>query len=382
MATPSVPQPVAKPSADKPSVTRRSVIRAGDPEQLRGRLAAWIDGWRPGAVVTELTVPEANGMSSETVLFDLRLPDGGVQPCVLRLAPDPDGYTVFPRYDMERQYRCIELVAAHTRAPVPRLLRLETDPEPLGAPGFVMARVDGRVPPDLMPYTYSGNWLHEASDAERAQLQRASVEVLAELHRVPVAEAGFLRPAESGQTPLRQHVKQQRAYYDWVVAGRAASPLIERAFARLERLWPVHEGETVLSWGDARIGNIVYQGFTPAAVLDWEMAALGPRELDLGWFVFLHRFFQDLTVAFGQAGLPDFLDRDTVVAQYTEASGHVPHDLEFFTLYAALRHAVVMLRIGYRQVHLGETEAPDDPDRLILHRATLEAMVEGRYWSH
>jgi aminoglycoside phosphotransferase (APT) family kinase protein len=274
----------------------------------------------------------------------------------------------------------MELVAAHTKAPVTRLLRLETDPEPLGAPAFVMERVDGRVPPDLMPYTYEGNWLHQAGDAERAQLQRTSVELLAELHRAPVAGASFLRSTAPGATPLRQHVNEQRAYYDWVVRGRAASPLIERAFARLERLWPADEGETVLSWGDARIGNIIYQGFTPAAVLDWEMAALGPRELDLGWFVFLHRFFQDLTVAFGQPGLPDFLDRDTVVAQYAEASGHTPHDLEFFTLYAALRHAVVMLRIGYRQVHFGEAEAPADPDRLILHRTTLEAMVEGRYW--
>ena len=42
-------------------------------------------------------------------------------------------------------------------------------------------------------------------------------------------------------------------------------------------------GPDVLSWGDARIGNIIYAGFEPAAVLDWEMAALGPRELDVSW---------------------------------------------------------------------------------------------------
>ncbi|MEY9874728.1 aminoglycoside phosphotransferase (APT) family kinase protein [Streptacidiphilus sp. MAP12-33] len=365
---------MATPSAPRPRTSTR------DPEQLRSRLQAWISGWQPGATVTELSVPQSNGMSSDTVLFDLLGPDGGVRPCVLRLAADPDAYTVFPTYDMERQYRCMELVAAHTKAPVPRLLRLEGDPEALGAPAFVMERVDGRVPPDVMPYTYGGNWLHEASDAERGQLQQESVDLLAELHRVPVAQAGFLRSRAPGDTPLRQHVNEARAYYDWVVRGRAASPLIERAFAQLERLWPADEGETVLSWGDARIGNMIFQGFTPVAVLDWEMAALGPRELDLGWFVFLHRFFQDLTVAFGQEGLPDFLDRDAVTAQYAQASGHTPHDLEFFILYAALRHAVVMLRIGYRQVHFGEAEAPADPDRLILHRATLEAMVEGRYW--
>ncbi len=176
----------------------------------------------------------------------------------------------------------------------------------------------------------------------------------------------------------------QFAYYQWVVADHPRSPLIERGFARLERLWPADEGPAVLSWGDARVGNIIYQGFAPAAVLDWEMAAIGPRELDLGWLIFLHRFFQDLTEGSGLPGLPDFLERGQVAAQYAEASGHTPRDLDFYTLYAALRHAVVMLRIAYRQIHFGESAPPDGDgaavDRLILHRGTLEAMIEDRYW--
>ena len=39
------------------------------------------------------------------------------------------------------------------------------------------------------------------------------------------------------------------------------------------------------------------------------MAALGPRELDVSWFIFLHRFFQDIATFFGQPGLPGFLRR-------------------------------------------------------------------------
>lgn len=172
----------------------------------------------------------------------------------------------------------------------------------------------------------------------------------------------------------------QRAYYAWVVGGLAPSPLIERAFARLEELWPVDEGPAVLNWGDARIGNVVYDGFTPVAVLDWEMAAYAPREVDLGWSVYLHRFFQDLTVSFGQPGLPDFLRREDLERRYAELTGHTPRDMEFHTLYAALRHAIVMLRIAYRQAHFGEVEVPADPDGLILHRASLADMVQGTYW--
>jgi aminoglycoside phosphotransferase (APT) family kinase protein len=366
------------PGTARPRTTTR------DPAELQRRLAAWIDGWLPGATVGGLTVPPTNGMSSETVLFELTLPDGGVQSCVLRLAADVNAYAVFPHYDMERQYRTIRLVAERTKVPVPRLLRLETDPGPLGAAGFLMERVDGRVPPDVMPYTYGGNWLFDANPAERGQLEQGTLEVLVALHGVPAeGEAAFLAPARADgapDSPLRRHVQQQRDYYEWVVDGRPRSPLIERAFGRLQQLWPQDEGPAVLSWGDARIGNIIYQGFDPVAVLDWEMASLGPRELDLAWLIFLHRFFQDLTESSGLPGMPDFLERGRLCARYAELSGHTPADLDFHLLYAALRHAVVMLRIGYRQMHFGEAAPPADPDQLIMHRAALEAMVEGRYW--
>ncbi|MFE1954789.1 phosphotransferase family protein [Streptomyces sp. NPDC059524] len=351
-----------------------------EPEELARRLGAWLDRRLPGARAVNVAVPESNGMSSETLLFDIEHPDPPVRACALRLAADPSAYTVFPEYDMPRQYRTMRL-AARTGLPVPAVLWLEEDPEPLGAPFFVMERVAGRVPPDVMPYTYEGNWLHAATDAERAELEDASVRLLARLHDgVPAKEAGFLELPGEG-SPLRRHVDAQRAYYAWVVEGRPRSPLIESAFDRLARLWPDEEGEAVLNWGDARIGNVIYDGFTPAAVLDWEMAALAPREVDLGWTVYLHRFFQDLTESFGQSGLPGFLRRDRVEARYADLTGHTPRDMDFYTLYAALRHAVVMLRVAYRQVHFGEAAVPADPDTLILHHDSLRAMVQGSYWN-
>ncbi|WP_133916317.1 phosphotransferase family protein [Streptomyces sp. NBC_00582] len=361
-------------TAPRPRTTTR------DPEELTRRLTAWLGTRLPGARAARVTVPASNGLSSETLLFDVEHPEPPLLRCALRLAADPAAYTVFPVYDMVRQYRTLRLVAEHTDVPVPRVLWLEEDPGPLGAPFFVMERVEGRVPPDVMPYTYEGNWLHAASDAERERLEAATIGLLARLHdQVPLSEAEFLAHPGEGDA-LRRHVTAQRAYYDWVIGGLARSPLIEDAFDRLEDLWPKDPGPPVLSWGDARIGNIVYDGFEPAAVLDWEMAALAPREVDLGWTVYLHRFFQDLTVASGQRGLPGFLRRDRVEERYARLTGHPPRDMDFHTLYAALRHAVVMLRIAYRQVHFGEVAVPADPDTLILHHGSLRAMVQGSYW--
>lgn len=127
-----------------------------EPAELGRRLASWLGRHLPGAEVTHASVPASNGMSSETLLFDIEHPDAPVRGCALRLAADPAAYTVFPSYDMPRQHRVMSLVAAHTDLPVPRVLWLEEDPAPLGAPFFVMARAEGRVPPDVMPYTYEG----------------------------------------------------------------------------------------------------------------------------------------------------------------------------------------------------------------------------------
>ena len=33
-----------------------------------------------------------------------------------------------------------------------------------------------------------------------------------------------------------------------------------------------------------------------------------------------------------------------------------------------------------RSIHFGEVEMPDDPNDLVMHRATLEEMLDGTYW--
>jgi len=237
------------------------------------------------------------------------------------------------------------------------------------------------VPPDVMPYPF-GSWLSEASVADQQRLQESSVRVLADLHGAEVSpdDLAFLELQRPGATALRRHLAEQRSYYEWVVADGARSPLIERTFSWLEDHWPDDEGATVISWGDSRIGNMMYRDFEPVAVLDWEMAAVGPREIDLGWMVYLHRFLDDIALQAGLPGMPHFMRLDDVAASYERLSGHAPRHLDFFTMYAALRHAIVMSRVARRQVLFGEIAMPEDPDDMIMHRPTLEQMLDGTYW--
>lgn len=364
-------------SIDPTEVARPSSSRR-DPEWLRARLDDWLPTVTGSpATITRLEIPSANGMSSETIVLDAEWEHTDHR-LVVRVAPTPDSDPVFPTYDLDRQFRLIEHVASTTDVPLPTLYWSEPDPRPLGAPFFLMGRVDGVIPPDVMPYTF-GSWLTEVSDDDRRTVADTTIETLAMIHSAPVPEELLDLPGP-GETPLRAHVRRLREFYAWASQGRAGSPLIERGFSWVDEHLPI-ESDPVLTWGDARIGNIIYQDLSPVAILDWEMAAHGPRELDVAWLIFLHRFFQDLAEMAGLPGLPEFLRRDDVADAYARSSGHEPRDLDFYITYAALIHAVVMYRIQSRAIHFGQAEEPADTDDMILHRATLEAMLAGTYWA-
>lgn len=368
---------------DPDAATPRTSTR--DRTVLRAQLASWLAQQIPGARITDFSAPTANGMSSETLLFTAVWRDGAedtTHRCVARLPPAADAVPVFPVYDLEKQSRVMQIARERSALPVPRVLWYEADASYLGAPFIVMERLEGEAPPDVPPYVFD-SWLLRAAPEQQQALQARAIGVLAELHRIPLtdSERAYLRPATRGDSALRRHVEAQKAFYAWVCDDGCRLPVIERGFAWLESHWPANEGEEVLSWGDSRIGNMLFRDFAPSAILDWEMAATGPRELDLGWMVYLHHFFQDFTPLVGVPGIPSLMRLDTAAATYEAASGHRSSDLGFYTFYAALRHGIVMSRTARRGILFGEATMPENPDDLVMHRATLEAMMTGDYWT-
>jgi aminoglycoside phosphotransferase (APT) family kinase protein len=323
-------------------------------------------------------------------LFDAAWHDDGKEHherLVARIAPDRGDVPVFATYDLERQFRLIRLVGDLTAVPVPRTFWSEADPAAIGAPFFVMARVDGVVPPDVLPYNFGDNWLHDATPTQQRTLQDSTVGVLADLHSIddPAERFGFLAFEEgsaSGDSALRRHVAHTRAWYEYVAADGGRSELVERAFAWLDDHWPSAEGDAVVSWGDSRIGNVLYRDFEPVGVLDWEMAGLGPRELDVAWLVNAHRTFEDIAASMELPGMPHFLRWDDVASTYERRTGHELRDLAFYGTYAAVQWSIVFLRTGRRQVHFGERQQPGDVDELIMNRPAVEQMLAGTYWAN
>jgi aminoglycoside phosphotransferase (APT) family kinase protein len=349
-----------------------------DPEELKPRLTAWAnEKIAAGAKVVDVGEP-GNGMSSETVLFDVEH-DGRLDRLVARMAPLPELYPVFPEYDLELQRRCMQLVRAHTDVPAPEVVHSEQDASWLGTPFIVMRRIDGVPPLDIPPYVFGG-WLLDASPEQRAQVQRNAVTVLVRLHEVTpeTHDLGFLMHPEHGVNALDQQLGYQRWYYDWARDG-AVYPLIERTFAWLDEHRPP-EPPAVFNWGDSRIGNMLWRDFEPVAVLDWEMATVGPKEVDLAWMIFLHRFFQDMAERMGMPGIPDFMRREDVARTYEDLGGRPVQHLEWFEVYAALRFSIVSVRTSTRGIAYGSMEKPADLDDLIMFRHLQEQMLDGTYW--
>ena len=368
---------------DTPDVVRTT----RDDDVLRERLRTWLESKLPAGAAPEvspISSPTASGMSSETLLFDATWTrESGkreTSSLVGRMAPAAADHPTFPSYDMEMQARILRLAGAYD-VPVPPVRWLELDEAVLGAPFFVMDRLEGRVPADVPTYVSEG-FVFDASPAERRALQDHTVAAIAKIHSIDIEanDVSFLEFSVEGETPLQRHLANQRAYYEWAIPDRP-SPLIERAFAHLEGTWP-RETSTVVSWGDSRIGNVMYanDGFETVAILDWEMAGLATREVDLGWLAFMHVFFQKLFEGMGIAGLPDFLRADDLAETYQKITGHPVEDLRWYETYGALRHAIIMSRISDRMVQFGQAEPPADPDDRIPHRATLEAMLDGIFW--
>ena len=358
-----------------------------DLDRTRAQLEGWLaNRLGPGAhpTIGSLNAPSANGMSSESLMLEASWLENGVtttHPLVCRVAPLASAVPVFPEYHLDHQFTLLTALA-DAGIPVPRVHWLETDTAHIGSPFFMMDRVPGRVPPDVMPYNFD-SWVTEGSDDDRHTLMTTTLEVLARIHAFerPAERFPFLGSREwSGAHALRAHLDGQRAYYEWAREGRRI-PILERGLDWLDNHFPAEVSPAVLCWGDSRIGNVLYDGWRPAAVLDWEMATLAPAELDVAWFAFLHRFFEDIAHQIDLPGLPNFLRRDDVQSAYEAASGVTLRDFDWYLAYAAVRHGIVMARTQMRAIHFGEITEPADPDRFVMHAATIDALLAGNYWS-
>jgi aminoglycoside phosphotransferase (APT) family kinase protein len=326
-----------------------------DPEVTRAVLTRWLAGRLPGGPVTvsALEIPQTTGFSAETLLFDAEC-GGRTERLVAKVAPVH--YQVFPDpMPYADQYRLLRLLGERSRLPMPPTRWYEPDATLLGAPFYVLDRVEGRAPEDNPPYHQAG-WVTETGPDRRRRMWTAGLEVLADVHRLDPAPFAFLDRGRYGPTGLAQRLGYYTHYMSWAYHG--PQPTCAEALRWLREHRPPEPDPPVLLWGDARMGNILYgDDGEPRAVLDWEIATLGAPEEDLAWYMYLDRHHSE---GIGAPRLPGFPSYAETVAYYEELAGRRMRHLAYYEVLSAFKFAVIMARIGQALVDFDLIPADSD----------------------
>lgn len=336
--------------------------------RLRAEAAGNVDGFE----LVSVELPPA-GQSGTTILFTVQWRDGGSpRSADIVLRVQPGEHHIFHHPDILREFDIMAGISAESRLPVPRMLWKEPDAAVLGAPFIVMSRIRGTVPQGKPSINLVG-WLPTLQPAQRATLYRNGIDALAALHRIDWRRShAFLSREQNDRNDLQAHLGRFDSWYRWAAKGRTYE-LIEVALVHLNaQAASIDEGEPVLVWGDARMGNVMFRDdLEVTALLDWEVASIGPAGIDVGYWLMMDDFHAE---ANGVARLPGSPDRATTLARYEKMLGRTVPDTEYFELLGATQMAVTLIRQSDSRVASGAIAA----DSRLAHENAFTQMIARR----
>jgi aminoglycoside phosphotransferase (APT) family kinase protein len=254
-------------------------------------------------------------------------------------------------HDVLREARVLR--ALEGRAPVPRVLAVCADPGLIGAPFYLMERVDGIVAADALPPALD-------AEAERRRMGVELVDALVTVHGVDWRAAGL---ADFGRPDGYLERQLRRFGGLWERHRTRELPAVERVGRWLGEHLPASPPATIVH-GDYRIGNVMYGRTAPArlvAVLDWEMATIGDPLADLGYLCTFWVDREDPPAGiFEQHAFtrsPGWPSRAELVARYEERSGRSMGDVRWYEA-LALWKIIVFMEGNYRRALAGSVDDP------------------------
>ncbi len=332
-----------------PWIDQPAAVRAGE-ELEAGPLAAYLRAHLPALSGTLVVEQFPRGFSNLTYLIRV-----GARQLVLRRPPF--GASVKTAHDMGREYRILShLAPLYPKAPRPLLYC--DDEAVLGAPFYVMERVEGVILRPTMPEGM-------IPPPERmARIAGAFVETLAELHAVDADAAGLGTLGRPDGYVQRQIEGWTRRYHR---ARTDDVPALERVAAWLADHQPPEAGAALIH-NDFKYDNLVLDPDDWArvlAVLDWEMATLGDPLMDLGTTLGYWVDPDDppdvRRLQLSPTTLPGNPTRADLVERYARQSGRAVEDVVYYYVYGLFKIAVIIQQI-YHRYRLGHTQ-----DRRFAH---------------
>ncbi|RSM37802.1 phosphotransferase family protein [Amycolatopsis balhimycina DSM 5908] len=243
----------------------------------------------------------------------------------------PLGHLTPTAHDVGREFRVMAALGP-TDVPVPRTVVSCEDPAVLGVPFTIVSHVDG-------PVLRDGAALPEI-DVRRYTM--ALVDELVKLHALVPAEIGlgaFGRP----EGFLGRQLRRWRGQWDRVATRELTT--VGDLHERLVKAAPAESG-AVLVHGDYRWDNTILAPGEPsriAAIVDWEMAALGDPLTDLGLLLVYWdpRVAPVLGVRHVPTAHPGFPAAADLAGQYARRSGRDLTELAFYQALGWFKLAVI-----------------------------------------
>jgi aminoglycoside phosphotransferase (APT) family kinase protein len=276
----------------------------------------------------------------------------GVDRYVLRRPPRPP----LPpsAHDVVREARLQLALREAGFERLPTILAVCGDDEILGVHFYVMGYLDGLVVTEELP---------PGLEEERGRRALADdlVDALVEIHAADVTTPGlsdFARPGSYNERQVHRFTQL------WEINRTREVPRVEEVGAWLAAHVPEPLPPTVVH-GDFRLGNTMVLPGDPtrvAAVLDWEMGAIGDPRADVGYLLATYSEPGGPPNPLGTSpvtSLPGFPSRDDLVERYVRSSGRDVAPLAWFEA-LALWKAAVFCEAIYGRFTRGELGAEDE----------------------
>ncbi len=352
-----------------------------------GDLGLWLAerfGSNASVSVSDLQSPKA-GFSNETIFFRaLSKDDHGESDRRYVLRRAGTGTAIYPVQTREMpssvamQSRVLRGLASARFRLSPRVIAEEPTDQPLGRPFFIMDFVEGRVLPDFPSYVAEGFFRDEATPSVRKSHTETGLAAMAGVHRLDWRAAGlkWLDRSTPDASPMDCQLTLWRDYVESVPDCRE-NPLLERSLSWLERERPSGP-EPALSWGDARIQNMIFDDDGVCrSIVDWEGAAILPPEVDLAWWLGVDHFIHEGS---GVERLSGELSQDEQIAWYEGQLGRPTRDLPYYRVFAAFRTVALMISTFDRLAAMGVADGgstSDNPYEPMLAEALERASGVG-----
>jgi aminoglycoside phosphotransferase (APT) family kinase protein len=254
-------------------------------------------------------------------------------------------------HDVLREARLLRALQA-TAVRTPSVLGACDDAAVIGAPFYVMEKVEGEVIADSIPAALD-------NPEQRGRVSEELIDALVELHAADWTRLdleGFGKPTGYLERQLRRFAGL------WEHNRTRELPQVEEVGRWLAANRPESPPATIVH-GDYRLGNTMFAASAPArlvAIFDWEMATIGDPLADVGYMLMQWTEPGDQLGKFNLNNvtlLPGFPTRQELTARYEERSGRSVNALNWY-ITLALWKAVVFMEGNYKRALAGSTDDP------------------------